>query len=205
MPTARTSRIPRLAPWLALPMLALAFLAAVWLSGLFLRGARLDLTEHRLYTLSDGTVRILGKLQAPVKLTVFYSERAAAGQPQFRVYAQRVRELLEEVAAKSKGRLTLDFVDPEPFTDAEKLLFVRGVGERTVQLLAEQGYRSVDDIMKEDEDKLAIKTGLGIKKARALKQGAEYFLQNEWRAIDAARKAAAAAALAAQKAETPDA
>src|SRR5690606_25867592 len=80
----------------------------------------------------------------------------------------------------------------EPLTDKEKLLFVRGVGERTVQLLEDAGYRSIEDILREDEDKLAIKTGLGIKKARALKQGAEQFLQNEWRQIDAARKAAAA-------------
>jgi N utilization substance protein A len=79
----------------------------------------------------------------------------------------------------------------EPLTDKEKLLFVRGVGERTVQLLDDAGYRSVEDILREDEDKLAIKTGLGIKKARALKQGAEYFLANEWKQIDAARKAAA--------------
>jgi len=93
----------------------------------------------------------------------------------------------------------------EPLTDAEKLLFVRGVGERTVQLLADAGYRSVEEIMREDEDKLAIKTGLGIKKARALKQGAEQFLQNEWRQIDAARKSAAATAAAAQKAEAPTA
>jgi transcription termination/antitermination protein NusA len=79
----------------------------------------------------------------------------------------------------------------EPLTDKEKLLFVRGVGERTVQLLEDAGYRSIEDILREDEDKLAIKSGLGIKKARALKQGAEQFLQNEWKQIDAARRAAA--------------
>ena len=44
----------------------------------------------------------------------------------------------------------------------------------------------------QDEDKLAIKTGLGIKKARALKQGAEQFMQREWKQLEAARKAAAA-------------
>ena len=90
----------------------------------------------------------------------------------------------------------------EPLTEKEKLLFVRGVGERTVQLLEDAGYRSVEDLMREDEDKLAIKTGLGIKKARALKQGGEYFLQNEWKQIDAARKAAAAAAAAASSASS---
>jgi hypothetical protein len=56
----------------------------------------------------------------PVTLQLFYSEKAAANEPQFRIYAQRVRELLEEVAAKSKGKITLKVVDPEPFSDAEK-------------------------------------------------------------------------------------
>jgi N utilization substance protein A len=74
------------------------------------------------------------------------------------------------------------------------MLFVRGVGERTIQLLNEAGYRSAEDIRKEDEDRLAIKTGLGIKKARAIKQGAEHFLANESKLIDAARKVAAKAA-----------
>ena len=39
----------------------------------------------------------------------------------------------------------------------------------------------------EDADRLAIKTGLGIKKARQVQQGAIYFLENEARAIEAAR------------------
>ena len=42
--------------------------------------------------------------------------------------------------------------------------------------------------MREDEDKLAIKTGLGIKKARAIKQGAEHFLSSESKVIEAARR-----------------
>ncbi len=79
----------------------------------------------------------------------------------------------------------------EPLTEKERMLFVRGVGERTIQLLNEAGYRSAEDIRKEDEDRLAIKTGLGIKKARAIKQGAEHFLTSESKLIDAARKVAA--------------
>ncbi len=112
--------------------------------------------------------------------------------------AAAIREAAETTMEKLRQeRITAASSKVEPLTDAEKLLFVRGVGERTVQLLADAGYRSVDEIMREDEDKLAIKTGLGIKKARALKQGAEQFVQNEWRQIDAARKTAAATAAAA--------
>jgi transcription termination/antitermination protein NusA len=112
--------------------------------------------------------------------------------------AAKIREAAEATMEKLRQeRITAASSKTEALTDAEKLLFVRGVGERTVQLLADAGYRSVEEIMREDEDKLAIKTGLGIKKARALKQGAEQFLQNEWRQIDAARKSAAATAAAA--------
>ena len=104
---------------LALPVLAIAFVALVWLSSLAFRGARLDLTEHKQYTLSPGTLRILAKVPDPITLQLFYSEKAAAGEPQFRIFAQRVRELLEEVAAKSNGKVTLKVIDPEPFSDSE--------------------------------------------------------------------------------------
>lgn len=108
--------------------------------------------------------------------------------------AAKIREAAEHTMEKLRlERMESASSKTEPLTDKEKLLFVRGVGERTVQLLEDAGYRSVDDILREDEDKLAIKTGLGIKKARALKQGAQYFLANEWKQIEAARKNVAAA------------
>ncbi len=108
------------------------------------------------------------------------AENAAAIRAAAETTMERLRqERIEQASSKA-----------EPLSDKEKLLFVRGVGERTVQLLEDAGYRSVEDILREDEDKLAIKTGLGIKKARALKQGAEHFLQSEWKQIEAARKSA---------------
>jgi N utilization substance protein A len=82
----------------------------------------------------------------------------------------------------------------EALTERDRLLFVRGVGERTIQLLNEAGYRSVEDIHREDEDKLAIKTGLGIKKARDIKHGAEHFLGTEAKPLEAQRRIAAKAA-----------
>jgi N utilization substance protein A len=82
----------------------------------------------------------------------------------------------------------------DPLTDHERLLFVRGIGERTAQLLEEAGYKRVEDVVREDEEKLAIKSGIGIKKARVIKQGADHFLANEWKQIEAARKASMPAA-----------
>jgi len=92
----------------------------------------------------------------------------------------------------------------EPLTERERLLFVRGLGDRTAQLLEEAGYKTVEDVNREDEDKLAIKTGLGIKKARAIKIGAEHFLTQEARVIDSARKDAAVR-IAKERAASPEA
>lgn len=109
----------RAVPAYALPLLALLFVGAVVLSGWLFRGLRLDLTQNRQYTLSAGTLHILEGAKQPVKLQLFYSETAARNYPQFRVFAQRVEELLLEISERSKGRVTLEVIDPEPFSDAE--------------------------------------------------------------------------------------
>ncbi len=91
--------------------------------------------------------------------------------------AQAMRKSAEETMERlRKERITAAQSKGEALTEKEKLLFVRGIEARTAQLLEEAGYRGVDDIVREDEDKLAIKTGLGIKKARAIKQGVAEFL-----------------------------
>jgi ABC-type uncharacterized transport system involved in gliding motility auxiliary subunit len=106
-------------PLLALALIALAFVALVALSSVALRGARLDLTDKGLYTLSGGTLAILDKVEEPVHLKLYYSEHATRDLQQFRVFASRVRELLEEIAARSDGNVTFEVIDPEPFSEAE--------------------------------------------------------------------------------------
>ena len=50
----------------SLALLLLLFVAISMLSGSLLKGMRFDLTENRLYTLSDGTRNILENLQEQV-------------------------------------------------------------------------------------------------------------------------------------------
>ncbi|HET9048446.1 MAG TPA: Gldg family protein [Chiayiivirga sp.] len=109
----------RLSTGVALLALALLFIALLVLSGALFRGARLDLTENRLYTLTDGTRAILAKLDEPVNLTFYYSDHAARDLAPLRTYAERVRELLEEMAARSSGKLRLTVIDPQAFSEDE--------------------------------------------------------------------------------------
>jgi N utilization substance protein A len=105
--------------------------------------------------------------------------------------AQKLKESAESTMERLRQeRIQAAIQKGEPLSDRERLLFVRGVGERTIQLLEEAGYKSVQDVLREDEDKLAIRTGLGIKKARAIKQGAQSFVENEHKLFGAARAAA---------------
>ena len=103
----------------SLLVLAVLFVALIILSNMFLRGARLDLTENHLYTLSEGTRNILGDIDEPINLYFFYSERASRDIPVLRTYATRVRELLDEFVQVSKGQLNLHVIDPLPFSEDE--------------------------------------------------------------------------------------
>jgi ABC-type uncharacterized transport system involved in gliding motility auxiliary subunit len=122
-----TSNHRRSVPLIALAVLALAFVALVALSSVLLRGARVDLTDKQLYTLSDGTRSILAQVDEPVRLKLYYSEHATRDLQQFRVFAARVRELLEEIAARSDGKVTLEVIDPEPFSEAEDQAAAHGL------------------------------------------------------------------------------
>ena len=100
--------------------LTVLFLAVVMLSNVGLRGMRVDLTQNRLYTLSRGTQQVLAELKEPVNLYFYFSREAAAKQaPLITPYATRVREFLEELAARSNGKIHLRIVDPQPFSDDE--------------------------------------------------------------------------------------
>jgi ABC-type uncharacterized transport system involved in gliding motility auxiliary subunit len=100
--------------------LAVLFLGVVMLSNVGLRGARVDLTQNKLYTLSPGTRQVLAELKEPVNLYFYFSREAAASQaPLVLPYATRVREFLEELSARANGKIRLHIVDPQPFSDDE--------------------------------------------------------------------------------------
>jgi len=103
----------------ALVALAVLFIGVTILVTFVLRGARIDLTESKLYSIAPGTQRIVTSLQEPINLYFFFSQEASAESPQLRAYAQRVRELLEEMAERSKGKVKLTTVDPKPFSEDE--------------------------------------------------------------------------------------
>lgn len=104
--------------------LALGFAVAIFfavniLAESALRHARFDLTANKAFTLSPGTKRLLSSLDEPITLRFFYSAKTANEYLAVRSYAQRVRDLLSEYAARAAGKLVLEVIEPEPFSTDE--------------------------------------------------------------------------------------
>jgi ABC-type uncharacterized transport system involved in gliding motility auxiliary subunit len=93
---------------------SLALVASRWL-----RPERFDLTQDGLYTLSPGTRQIVDNVDRPLWLTLYFSQHATKDLPQLRSYEQRVVELLQEIVARSHGRIRLQIADPVPYSDDE--------------------------------------------------------------------------------------
>ena len=97
------------------------FISINTLSNQLFSGARLDLTQNNLYTLNDGTFKVLKTIKEPISLKLFFSDKLSRDIAPMREYGQRVRELIEEYVVRSNGMIKIERIDPEPFTDNEDL------------------------------------------------------------------------------------
>lgn len=100
-------------------LIALFFLAFNMGVGKWLTDARLDLTEHKLYSINPGTRQILADLEKPIDLYFFFSSSGSKELVPIRGYALRVEELLKVYERESGGRIRLHIIDPQPFSDEE--------------------------------------------------------------------------------------
>lgn len=116
-------------------LIGLNVLAERWLAN-----ARLDLTQQHLYTLSPGTRTILKGLKEPVTLRFYYSPTLGSRVPAYGAYADQVREMLREYARISKGKVRLEFYDPEPFSDTEDRAMAYGLQGVPLDQAGEQVY-----------------------------------------------------------------
>lgn len=88
------------------------------------RTLRMDITDQKLYTLSQGTGAILGKLNQPLKLKLYFTKTATRkATDQIRYYNNYyyfVKTLLEEYVRAGHGMINLEIIDPRPFSDEEE-------------------------------------------------------------------------------------
>jgi ABC-type uncharacterized transport system involved in gliding motility auxiliary subunit len=137
---------------IGIPVLLVLFFAINLASGAIFTSTRIDLTDNKLFTLSDGTRSILSTMEEPVTLRYFYSSKLAKEEAPFAERpAQRVREMLDEMKAAADGRLTVLEIDPVSFSEEEDQAVefgVRGAPATSAGdmiYMAVAGTNSVDD------------------------------------------------------------
>ena len=119
---------------IAVLLIAVNVLAAIVPTG------RIDLTAERLYTLSPATLRTLANIDEPITLRFYYAARLAGASPSYGVYAQRVRELLDQYAVAANGKIRLEVYDPKPFSDIEDRALAFGLQAVPLNAGGEQVY-----------------------------------------------------------------
>jgi len=123
----------------ALVLIGVMLISANIVAGRFF-ASRLDLTSEHLYTLSPGTRNTLAKIDEPITMRFYYSTRLGDEVPSYGVYAQRVREMLDQYVAKAHGRLRLEVYNPQPFSDVEDRAVAFGLKGVPLDAQGEQVY-----------------------------------------------------------------
>ncbi len=136
---------------------ALLLIVLVLLNGVFARaGSRVDLTEEGLYTLSDGSRSILGRLKDPVIIKVFWQ-----GVPTRFDHTKRyVASLLEEMDGASDGKVQSSWVDLSEDSGKDE---ARELGVEQYVFQAEHG-----DEVRQAKGYMSLVIEMGEEKARNL-------------------------------------
>jgi len=123
-----------------LALAALMFMAVNMFSNATFRALQLDMTEGSLFTLSDGTRKVLSRIDEPIRMRLFFSSNLGKQSPAHTTYFKRVKELLGQYANISNGKLILDLYNPEPYSDAEDMAVAFGLQGTPVNAEGDMGY-----------------------------------------------------------------
>src|ERR1035441_740895 len=88
---------------------------------------RLDVTADKVHTLSPGTKKIIGKIDARLTLRFYCTQADNAMPPVLRTYAQHIEDMLAEYKQAAQGKIISQKWDPNPDSDAEDSARLNGV------------------------------------------------------------------------------
>lgn len=143
----RSRRRPVLAAILAMVVYVTGNLWLTTIGG----GARIDLTENRIYTLSPTTVSVIGGIAEPIRVQFFYSSALSEAAPGIAAFGSRVRGLLGAYQRLSDGAIIVEEYDPAPFSEEEDRALAFGLTglpsgpDRDPAYFGLAAYNSVDD------------------------------------------------------------
>jgi len=135
-------------------LLVLVFFALVFVNNQLLSSARLDLTENQVYSLSQGSKQVLKEIDEPINLYFFFSDKASKNMTSLRNYANRVVSLLREYETLASGKLKLQVLDPQAFSEQEDQADQFGLTAANIGAAGEAIYMGLAATNALDEQKI---------------------------------------------------
>lgn len=151
-PIALKSR--RILAFWSIALAVILFLSVNILARGTLVGARLDLTVDKLFTLSQGTHKVLSQIDEPVTLRLYFSSVLGKELPGLSKYAGRVKDMIGEYVANSGGKVRLLEIDPVAYSDAEDEAVAFGLRGLPLDQTGEQVYFGLVGTNSTDEEEI---------------------------------------------------
>lgn len=135
-------------------LLVVVFIALVFLNNQLLTSVRLDLTENQVYSLSKGSKQVLQEIDEPINLYFFFSDKASKNMTSLRNYANRVESLLTEFETLAAGKIKLQVIDPQAFSEQEDQADQFGLTAANIGAAGEAVYMGLAATNALDEQKV---------------------------------------------------
>ncbi|MEM9357345.1 MAG: Gldg family protein [Pseudomonadota bacterium] len=126
--------------WVGIGLAAVILVSVNVVSTNLFRAANADLTASGLYSLSDSTSRVMGKIGEPIDVRIYFSEKLGDAAPLYKRYFERVRALFDQYANMAGNKLRVSFIDPQPFSDAEDRAVAAGLRGIRLNNEGDQGF-----------------------------------------------------------------
>ncbi|MSQ88129.1 MAG: hypothetical protein EXR32_02495 [Betaproteobacteria bacterium] len=92
-----------------------------------LQQTKIDLTEGKVQTLSEGTKKFLRALESPVKVKLYISRGEQAMPVPLRSFAQRLEDLVREFKSVAGSNLVIELYNPKPDSEDEDAAQLDGI------------------------------------------------------------------------------
>jgi ABC-type uncharacterized transport system involved in gliding motility auxiliary subunit len=126
--------------WAGVALAAVTLLSVNLVSTSALRSAKVDLTKEKLFTISEGTRGALRSIDETMDVRVYFSKKLGELAPNYAKAFERVKTMLDRYRDISRGKLSVTYYDPEPFSDAEERAVASGLKGIRLNQEGEMGY-----------------------------------------------------------------
>ena len=123
----RYSKHNKLFRYLNIVFLLILFVSVNIWGGRLFNSAKLDLTEEKIFSISEATIEVLKSIKEPIRLSFYTSENLSVLGPDYLSLMLRIEGLLETYKLASGSNLIIERIVPKPFSPEEDRAVSNGI------------------------------------------------------------------------------